>query len=340
MAFVDAGAAIAGAVGLADSAVAVGAGTALAGGAAGALGGAGLAALTGQNIGSGALSGGLMGALGGGLGYALAAPAADSAGLSGDIASQGELMGAPQANITQAQQQLAAQQAAAHPQIFGQTAGKFVEAHPWVVPAGIAGASMLANTKSSGPTNPNTIAANAEQPIAPIYPAPNIHGTFPQQDPYVPSYPSYAGGGSVAPAPGVNKYYAMGMQMAQPAQPAQQPPTTPNNPQQPIGMKSGGIADIPTTMMAGGGVPRMVSGPGDGVSDDVNAVIGGDQPAKIANGEFIIPSRIVSEIGNGSSDAGARRLYDMMDRVQERRKKTIGKENVAVDSKAHKELPM
>ena len=337
MAFVDAGAAMMmsaaaemGATGgLLSAAGAVGG--ALGGAGMGALSGAGIAALTGQNIGQGALSGAGMGALGGGLGFAIGAPSA-AAGFPADSTT----------GVLSTAGEDAAQQAAAHPQIFGPTAGNFVRAHPWVVPAGIAGASMLANTKSSSPTNPNTIAANAEQPIAPIYPAPNIHGTFPQQDPYVPSYPSYAGGGSVAPAPGVNKYYAMGMQMAQqPAQPAQPTPTTPNNPQQPsIGMKSGGIADIPTTMMAGGGVPRMVSGPGDGVSDDVNAVIGGDQPAKIANGEFIIPSRIVSEIGNGSSDAGARRLYDMMDRVQERRKKTIGKENVAVDSKAHKELPM
>ena len=53
----------------------------------------------------------------------------------------------------------------------------------------------------------------------------------------------------------------------------------------------------------------------------------------------MVPARIVSELGNGSTDAGARRLYEMMDRVQANRKKSIGKGKVAVDSKASKYLP-
>ena len=56
-------------------------------------------------------------------------------------------------------------------------------------------------------------------------------------------------------------------------------------------------------------------------------------------GEFVIPARIVSELGNGSTEAGARRLYAMMDRVQHSRKKSIGKGKVAVNSKADKHLP-
>lgn len=83
---------------------------------------------------------------------------------------------------------------------------------------------------------------------------------------------------------------------------------------------------------------RLLRGPGDGVSDDIPAVIGDRQPARLADNEFVIPARIVSEIGNGSTDAGARRLYAMMDRVQNSRKKTIGKNKVAVNSKAYKEL--
>ena len=83
---------------------------------------------------------------------------------------------------------------------------------------------------------------------------------------------------------------------------------------------------------------RLLRGPGDGVSDDIPAVIGNKQPARLADGEFVIPARIVSEIGNGSTDAGAKRLYAMMDRIQAGRKKTVGKGNVAKDTKAKKHL--
>lgn len=84
---------------------------------------------------------------------------------------------------------------------------------------------------------------------------------------------------------------------------------------------------------------QLLKGPGDGVSDDIPAQIGRRQPARLADGEFVVPARIVSELGNGSTDAGAKRLYAMMDRVQNNRKKSIGKGKVAVDSKAHKMLP-
>jgi hypothetical protein len=84
---------------------------------------------------------------------------------------------------------------------------------------------------------------------------------------------------------------------------------------------------------------RLLRGPGDGVSDDIPATIGDRQPARLADGEFVIPARIVSELGNGSTDAGAKRLYAMMDKIQSGRKKTVGKGKVAVDSKAKKYLP-
>ena len=83
---------------------------------------------------------------------------------------------------------------------------------------------------------------------------------------------------------------------------------------------------------------RMLKGPGDGVSDSIPAIIGDRQPARLADGEFVIPARIVSELGNGSTDAGAKRLYAMMDKIQAGRKKTVGKGKVAVDSKAKKHL--
>jgi hypothetical protein len=68
-----------------------------------------------------------------------------------------------------------------------------------------------------------------------------------------------------------------------------------------------------------GGQPRFLSGGGDGMSDSIQATINGKQPARLADGEFVIPADVVSGIGNGSSKAGAKRLYSMMDRVRKER---------------------
>jgi hypothetical protein len=85
---------------------------------------------------------------------------------------------------------------------------------------------------------------------------------------------------------------------------------------------------------------RLLRGPGDGVSDSIPATIGRkQQPARLADGEFVVPARIVSELGNGSTDAGAKKLYAMMDRVQRARGKTTGKNKVAANSRADKYLP-
>ena len=85
---------------------------------------------------------------------------------------------------------------------------------------------------------------------------------------------------------------------------------------------------------------RLLRGPGDGVSDSIPATIGRkQQPARLADGEFVVPARIVSELGNGSTEAGAKKLYAMMDRVQRARGKTTGKDKVAANSRADKYLP-
>jgi hypothetical protein len=70
---------------------------------------------------------------------------------------------------------------------------------------------------------------------------------------------------------------------------------------------------------AEGGVPRFLSGGGDGMSDSIKAKIEGTQEARLADGEFVIPADVVSHLGNGSSKAGAKQLYDMMDRVRKAR---------------------
>lgn len=98
---------------------------------------------------------------------------------------------------------------------------------------------------------------------------------------------------------------------------------------------SGGLSDLGGYSDGG----RLLRGPGDGVSDSIPAVIGQKQPARLADGEFVVPARVVSELGNGSTEAGARKLYAMMDRVQKARAKTTGKGKIAKNTKADRYLP-
>ena len=100
-------------------------------------------------------------------------------------------------------------------------------------------------------------------------------------------------------------------------------------------MAQGGISNLGDYSDGG----RLLRGPGDGISDSIPAMIGKKQPARLADGEFVVPARIVSELGNGSTEAGARKLYAMMDRVQKARGKTVGKGKVAANSRSAKYLP-
>jgi hypothetical protein len=79
--------------------------------------------------------------------------------------------------------------------------------------------------------------------------------------------------------------------------------------------RSGGIADLGSYSDGG----RLLKGPGDGMSDSIPARIGRKQPARLADGEFVVPADVVSGIGNGSTDAGAKQLYAMMDKVRKAR---------------------
>ena len=94
----------------------------------------------------------------------------------------------------------------------------------------------------------------------------------------------------------------------------------------------GGIASIGGYSDGG----RLLKGPGDGVSDDIPATIhrddGTKQEARLADGEFVFPARIVSEIGNGSTQAGADKLYAVMDKIQRDRAGTL--KDVAKDTNA------
>jgi len=83
-------------------------------------------------------------------------------------------------------------------------------------------------------------------------------------------------------------------------------------------MAAGGIASLPNEYAAGG---KLLQGPGDGMSDSIPAVIKGPRPqrAALAQGEFVIPADVVSHLGNGSTDAGSKRLYAMMDKIRHAR---------------------
>jgi hypothetical protein len=90
---------------------------------------------------------------------------------------------------------------------------------------------------------------------------------------------------------------------------------------------SGGLMDtaVARRLMSGGQLGsysdggQALQGPGDGMSDSIPGVIGGAQPARLADGEFVVPADVVSGIGNGSTDAGSRQLYAMMDKIREAR---------------------
>jgi hypothetical protein len=99
-------------------------------------------------------------------------------------------------------------------------------------------------------------------------------------------------------------------------------------------MAAGGMASLPE--YAAGG--KLLRGAGDGMSDDIPAVIKGAKPqrAALADGEFVIPADVVSHLGNGSTDAGAKRLYSMMDKVRQAR---TGNKKQGRQIKAEKYIP-
>jgi hypothetical protein len=169
-----------------------------------------------------------------------------------------------------------------------------------------------------------------------------VPGTVTPPTPYKPVYKDYrmAGGGVVElmsnqNAIGANTGYPMAdINKGAYATPYQQPISrnvltgasdTGINPMTgEMQFAGGGIADLGGYSDGG----RMLKGPGDGMSDNIPATIAGKQPARLANEEFVIPADVVSHLGNGSSEAGAKQLYKMMDRVRQARtgKKAQGKQ--------------
>ena len=105
-----------------------------------------------------------------------------------------------------------------------------------------------------------------------------------------------------------------------------------------MAMPKAGLAELGALPYATGGMAqgRYLSGGGDGMSDSIPATINGKQPARLADGEFVIPADVVSHLGNGSSDAGAKKLYSMMDKIRTAR---TGKKKQAPAVKADKYMP-
>ena len=115
------------------------------------------------------------------------------------------------------------------------------------------------------------------------------------------------------PAPAPNPY-AGKMNLAY-SRPAAQAPAQP-----------AALPQIPTKLTAQGGIPmaqggiadagRYLRGKTDGMADEIETSIDEEQPALLSHGEFVIPADVVSHLGNGNSEAGAEKLYEMMDRIR------------------------
>jgi hypothetical protein len=144
---------------------------------------------------------------------------------------------------------------------------------------------------------------------------------------------------------------AAGLRAAYQARPAEAPnpyagkmnlaysrPTTPMQPSMQPPIQPAGLPQIPTQLnaqgglgMAAGGIAdagRYLQGETDGMADKIPSSIDGEQPAALSHGEFVVPADVVSHLGNGNSDAGAKKLYEMMDRIRQARTGTTeqGKE--------------
>ena len=95
-----------------------------------------------------------------------------------------------------------------------------------------------------------------------------------------------------------------------------------------LNRRDGGIVNLNT----GGSPSRFLRGAGDGVSDSIPATVNqGERPAALSDGEYVIDARGVAEIGNGSSEAGARKLTEMMNRIHNARRKADKGEDMNAD---------
>jgi hypothetical protein len=152
-------------------------------------------------------------------------------------------------------------------------------------------ASPPASTSNPSSVNTRQVQQGEDEPDRTEYQSPDgswssVNPNPPVFDPFAINYDS--GGGDKAGGPIKSRRYAMG-----------------------------GLAALPE--YAAGG--KLLSGDGDGMSDSIPAVIKGARPqrAALADGEFVIPADVVSHLGNGSTKAGGKRLYEMMANIRKAR---------------------
>lgn len=119
-----------------------------------------------------------------------------------------------------------------------------------------------------------------------------------------------------AVTPKWNATNAVAMPWAKPAAPATAAPAP-----QAIPTPAEKLESIQPKTAAHGGIMeaakgRYLRGNTDGMADKIDTSIDDTQPAKLSHGEFVVPADVVSHLGNGNSDAGAKKLYQMMDRIR------------------------
>jgi hypothetical protein len=305
----------------------------LIGAAVGAGSGAIGSAIQGGDVMQGALMGGALGGIGGGVSGAFSAAGgagaggaggagaggAGAAGASGFVPSSTGLMTLP------AEAGIASVAPSATTNIFGQTVGlPGVLSNPQLGMIGggsFLGSAMQAERNQYGMPdsepytggslsrfryNPATYRPDVVRPPNPVY------------------TPVYAAEGGIMNLLDKSSYPQSGIDRTQYATPTQMPTSAEvvasdydakTHPYTGQMMAKGGIADLGGYSDGG----RMLKGPGDGMSDSIPGVIGGRQPARLADGEFVVPADVVSHLGNGSTDAGAKQLYSMMDKVRKAR---------------------
>ena len=314
----------------------------LAGAGAGALIGGGSAALTGGDVGKSALTGGIGGALSGAMGaYGGAEPVAGTgvnpnAGVSSGVGVD------PNAGLAQSTQ-VGTQALNLNPQT-GAAIDPLAGIQPQAGGAGLPPSYNItpdatAQTASFGTLKP---------PATPTAQAPTAakQGWWDSMSPTGKAATAIGGAGLLSSmvGPDVPTYEEEPSKLKRISPNFRaQVPIQPNPYYRPVyAAGGGGIGDImlaqggaytdepmgDVEQMANGGIAalgaysdggRMLKGPGDGMSDSIPAVIGRKQPARLDDGEFVVPADVVSHLGNGSTDAGAKKLYSMMDKVRQAR---------------------
>jgi hypothetical protein len=292
--------------------------------------GGGTAAVTGGDP----LKGALLGAATGGIGHGIAgATAAGGANVGTQVATTGAEQMVAQTAADQAAQ-TAAMQGVTPDAIAGVTPPVQNFTAQAASPDMIAGVSDLQATQNlaaytPNPTEMTKLAQAAENPMFPRIAEMSKSGYF---YPGLGAASGLIGAGPETNMPEEEKYSgSLGRFNYDPDR------------YRPYRAASGGLMDTePARRMAAGGLGsysdggQMLKGPGDGMSDDIPASIGDEQPARLADGEFVVPADVVSGIGNGSTDAGAEALYDMLDRV---RKARTGRTEQAPEINPRKMMP-